>query len=148
LSWKLTNSEALAQAGRARARGAGPAYALNEANADDSDGKAASRARVANLEDRVGRLVTLVKDTRSDVAAADSGADDTAATAAPDAASAADLESVRTSVKALDTRVSELSGSGGGDDSQSAITARGQRIDQLSKQVQDLQSAQQQQPAP
>ncbi|MCW2957532.1 MAG: hypothetical protein JWP18_335 [Solirubrobacterales bacterium] len=122
-------------------------YALNEANSDDSDSKAASQARVAKLEDRVSRLVTLVKDTRSDVAAADTGADTGAADPAqPDAASAADLESVRASVKTLDSRVSELQGSDGGDDSQSAIDALGQRIDQLSEQVQELQTAQQQAP--
>lgn len=122
------------------------AYALNQATKDDSNGRGASQARVAKLEDRVDRLASLVKDTRSDVATLKAGAAGAKPAVAADSASSSDLESLRTSVKTLDSRVSELSGKTGGDNSQAAIDALGQRIDQVSQQLKDLQSAQQQTP--
>lgn len=121
-------------------------YALHEAQKDDAQG--ASRARVAKLEDRVSRLVTLVKRTRagSGASAGTTSADAKALKQQLDgAAKASDVDTLRTSVSKLSASVNALQGSssGGGANAgqtQSAIDALGTRIDKLSAQVQQLQS--------
>jgi len=119
-------------------------YALQEANGDDADGRGASQARVAKLEDRVGRLVSLVKDTRSDVDALKTSG----AGASAGQAGASDVDDLRSQLKALDGRVTALQdagGEGGDEGTQSAIDALGSRVDELAQQVKDLQDQQSQQ---
>lgn len=114
------------------------AYALHKATQDD--GKGASRARVARLDDRVTRLSRQVQSTRASSGTSASASEVSALQKQVNgAAKASDVQKLSDSVAKLSAASSSAGGSG--TNQSTAISTLSQRVDKLSQQVQTLQQS-------
>jgi len=114
-------------------------YALLAADDSGAGRSTGSTERIGELDDRVDRLSRQVQDVRAGSSGdADAGDLEALKERLDDTASASDLKSLRDTVAQL----SSGGGTGTAEDPSSEVTELGQRLDELAKDVQELQSAQ------